>query len=144
MPGYTCFKCGAIVSMNANGLVWHLKNRHALLSGRMFTCPITCGQNGCMRTFRYSSALVKHISTVHGHVGGNNDNGGLMDDMDDGDDFLPDADPVVPNHEQFVDEELDEQDIRMAAAVFVAKMKASSSTVLSTVDNIVTETSVMF
>ena len=130
--------------MNANGLVWHLKNRHALLAGRMFTCPITCGQNGCMRTFRYSSALVKHISTVHGHVGGNNDNGGLMDDMDDGDDFLPDADPVVPNHEQFVDEELDEQDIRMAAAVFVAKMKASSSTVLSTVDNIVTETSGMF
>ena len=49
---------------------------------------------------------------------------------------------MVP--EQHVQQDLDEQDVRTSAATFVAKMKASSSTVQSTVDNVVTEASRLF
>lgn len=153
MPGYTCSKCGAIAAENATGLIWHLKNRHALLVGRMFTCPVTCGQDGCMRTFRYSYALVRHIENTHDVAGDENDNDiPFVDDGDDGGDNDPvlhmdpavhGDNPVVPD-EQPLEHELDEQDVTKSAAIFVAKMKASSSTVQSAVDHVVTEASNSF
>lgn len=156
MPGYTCSKCGAIAAENATGLIWHLKNRHALLVGRMFTCPVTCGQDGCMRTFRYSYALVRHIQNTHDVAGDENDNDIPFVDDDGGGDDGGDNDPVlhmdpavhgdnpvVPD-EQPLEHELDEQDVTKSAAIFVAKMKASSSTVQSAVDHVVTEASNLF
>ena len=51
------------------------------LDGRTFTYPITCSQNGCMQTFNYSFALVRHIESMHEHIAGvNNNNGNPMDD----------------------------------------------------------------
>ena len=128
MPRYTCSKCGAVAAENANGLVWHLKNRHALLVGRMFTCPITCGQNGCMRTFRYSYTLIRHIESTHDNADVENGNGIPMVGNNGGDDDpIPHLNPMVP--EKHVQQDLDDQDVRTSAATFVAKMKASSSTV---------------
>ena len=65
MPGYICSLCGELASADLGGLIWHLRNRHAVLVGQMFMQPIKCGQNGCMRTFRYSPALVRHIRRKH-------------------------------------------------------------------------------
>ena len=142
MPRYTCSKCSQLVSENAPGLIWHLKNRHALLVGRMFTCPITCGQNGCMRTFRYSAALVKHIETQHGgDMIDGDDNGDPIDNNNEGLDFIPDLVPDVPVQDQLPEQA---QDVTKSAAIFLAKMKASSSTVQSTVDQVVSETSNLF
>ena len=64
----------------------------------------------------------------------------IMVDRDD--DPIPHLNPMVP--EPHVQQDLDEQDVRTSAATFVAKMKASSSTVQSTVDNVVTEASRLF
>ena len=143
MPRYTCSKCGEIAAADANGLVWHLRNRHACMVGRMFSGPITCGQNGCMRTFRYSYALVRHIESIHGDP--ENDNGvPIMDGNDQpmghvnpaDNDVVPDEQPVLPV--------MNEDQVKKSVGVFVAKMKASSSTVQSTVDHVVTETSSLF
>ena len=121
----------------------HLKNRHALLVGPMFTCPITCAQNGCMRTFRYSYTLIRHIKITHDNGDVENGNGIPMVGNNGGDDDpIPHLNPMVP--EQHVQQDLDEQDVRTSAATFVAKMKVSSSTVQSTVDNVVTEASRLF
>ena len=152
MPGYTCSKCGAIAAENATGLIWHLKNRHALLVGRMFTCPVACGQDGCMRTFRYSYALLRHIQNTHDVAGVDNADNDIpiVDDDDDGDypvlhidPALHDDNPVAPD-EQPHEQELGEQDVKNSAAIFVAKMKAPSSMVQSTVDHVVTEASNLF
>ncbi len=59
MPGYTYSQCNQLVSQTTNGLVWHMKSIHVLVNGGMFTCPVKCGQDGCMRTFRYPRALVR-------------------------------------------------------------------------------------
>ena len=152
MPGYTCSKCGAVAAENATGLVWHLKNRHTMLVGRMFTSPVTCGQNGCMRTFRYSYALVRHIENTHDLAGVESHDNDIpvVDDNDEDDEPVPQIYPTVHGddltvpEEQPPEDELDEEDVRHSAAVFVAKMKASSSTVQSTVDHVVTEASNLF
>ncbi len=146
MPGYICSKCGEVAAETATALVWHLKNRHALLVGRMFTCPITCGQDNCMRTFRYSYALIRHIQSTHGITDVENENVRLVVDNDDGDpvpDVNLDITPAVAikRHPEL---NLEESDVTNSAAVFVAKMKASSSTVQSTVDHVVKETSNLF
>ena len=152
MPEYTCSKCGAVAAENATGLVWHLKNRHALLVGRMFTSPVTCGQNGCMRTFCYSYALVRHIENTHGLVSVESHDNDIPVVHDSGEDDDPAAqihpsvhgDDLAVPQEQPPEHDLDEEDVRNSAAVFIAKMKASSSTVQSTVDYVVTEASNLF
>lgn len=45
-----------------------MKNVHALLFGRMFTCSVPCSQGGCKRTFRYSHTLQRHIERNHAVV----------------------------------------------------------------------------
>ena len=77
MSHYKCSVCGSIVT-DAAGLIWHLRNRHACMVGRTFTYPITCGQDGCMRTFRYSYALVRHLESIH-HV--ENNSGDDIDEL---------------------------------------------------------------
>ena len=128
----------------------------------MFTCPVACSQDGCMRTFRYSYALLRHIQNTHDVAGVDNADNDIpiVDDDDDGDypvlhmnPALHDDNPVAPDeqpHEQELGEqelgeqELGEQDVKKSAAIFVAKMKASSSMVQSTVDHVVTEASNLF
>jgi hypothetical protein len=105
-----------------------------------------------MRTFRYSYALIRHIQSKHGITDVENENVQLADDDDDLDDD-PDDDPVpdvnldinpavaVERHSEL---NLEQSDVTNSAAVFVAKMKASSSTVQSTVNHVVKETSNLF
>ena len=132
MPGYTCSKCGAVAAENATGLVWHLTNRHTLLVGRMFTSRVTCGQNGCMGTFRYSYIFVRYIENTHDLAGVESHDNDIpfVDDNGEGDDpvlqIYPTVhgDDLVVPEEQPPEHELDEVDERNLAAVFVAKMKA--------------------
>lgn len=94
-----------------------------------------------MRTFRYSAALTKHIETQHGDMaeGANGDDDHVGLNLDNGFD-IPDPVPAVP-----VEGQLEHtQDVTKTAAIFLAKMKASSSTVQSTVDHVVSETSNLF
>lgn len=39
----------------------------------MLTIAVKCGQDGCMRTFRYPKALVTHIEADHAIVKNEND-----------------------------------------------------------------------
>jgi hypothetical protein len=99
-----------------------------------------------MRTFRYSYALIRHIQSTHGITDVENENVRLVVDNDDGDpvpDVNLDITPAVAikRHPEL---NLEESDVTNSAAVFVAKMKASSSTVQSTVDHVVKETSNLF
>lgn len=50
---------------SVNRLNSHMINVHALLFERMFTCPVVCSQDDCKRTFRYSTALKRHIEKLH-------------------------------------------------------------------------------
>ena len=63
--GYICSICNQVVHGNGNSLLWHIRNRHALEVGHTFTCPVTCGQHGCLQTFRYSVAFKRHIENKH-------------------------------------------------------------------------------
>ena len=82
MPRYLCSKCDMVIFGSARMLIWHLKNRHAVLAGGMFICPITCGQAGCLRTYRYPYALKRHIENEHNEIPCDNENSG-GDDSDD-------------------------------------------------------------
>jgi hypothetical protein len=102
----------------------------------MFTRSVKCGQDGCLRTFRYPKALVRHIESEHVLVR----NGEFNENMEeDGEDQLPALDPQV-----HVDQEEFSLDVTNSAALFLAKMKASSSAVQSTVDHVVAGSTELF
>ena len=144
MPGYTCSQCNQLVSQTTNGLVWHMKSIHVLVNGGMFTCPVKCGQDGCMRTFRYPRALVRHIESNHNEINNNeidehSDFGDMESDEDNGS-----IHPVAANNLMQLDVEEFSSDVTKSAAIFLAKMKASSSTVQSTVDHVVSGSRELF
>lgn len=85
-----------------------------------------------MQKFCYSFALVRYIDE---NIAGSGINGNPIDNGEDDDDSIPGVDTVFPNEENV---EM-RQDVTKSAAVFVAKMKASTSTVQSTIDHVVTE-----
>ena len=68
---------------NGNRLLWHSRNRHALMAGHKFTYPITCGQDGCLQTFRFSVVFKRHIENNHNNTDPNDDDNENNDDDDD-------------------------------------------------------------
>ncbi len=142
--GYICSRCNEVVHGNVNRLVWHIRNRHALMSGHRFTCPIMCGQDGCLQTVRFSVAFKRHIENKHKNTDLNN---GHNENDDDGDD---DQDDNPPNNGSLddipppsVNNILNKDEVTELAASTIAKLKSSSSVVQSTVD-VVSESSNMF
>ena len=110
------------------------------------TSAITCSHGGCKRTFMYRYALIRHIQK--NHVSVDSDEEDFHDD-DDGN--------RVPNNENdanddnsdaerddyFWDDFSQEKNTEMVA-VGVARMKASSSVVQSTIDMVVADSSNLF
>ena len=148
MPGFSCSQCNQLVSQTAKGLIWHMKSVHVLVNGWMFTCPVKCGQDGCMRTFRYPRALLlRHIEADHGLL-----NSGQVDedvdlemditDCEEGNGFIPD--PTAVNPSAHLEPEEFSSDVTKSAAIFLAKMKASSSAVQSTVDHVISGSTELF
>jgi hypothetical protein len=120
-----------------------MKSIHVLVNGGMFTCPVKCGQDGCMRTFRYPRALVRHIEANHNEINNEIDEHAEFGDMDsDEDNGL--IHPLAVNHPVQLDVEEFSSDVTKSAAIFLAKMKASSSTVQSTVDHVVSGSTELF
>lgn len=149
--GFICPKCDHHVSGSAFQLVSHIKNAHALIFGHMFTSAFTCGQDGCMRTFRYTYAFKRHIEKNHEVVAsdeeGSDDDNEAREfnnenlDEDDNDDDARD-DPPVQDEDLWDD--LSEEKITDMVAISIARMKASSSIVQSTIDMVVAESSALF
>ncbi|XP_071831544.1 uncharacterized protein [Apostichopus japonicus] len=144
--GYTCSVCDLVVHGNASSLVWHFKNRHALLAGRMFTRPVACGQDGCLQTFRYSTALKRHVERNHDILEFGDVNVNVAHPVIDIIQDVPGEDPeaIPPNVDGGNEHVLAKEDVTKLAASTLAKLKASSSVVQSTVDHVVSETSSLF
>lgn len=142
MPGYTCSQCNQLVSQTAKGLIWHMKSIHVLVNGWMFTCPVKCGQDGCMRTFRYPRALVRHIEADHSLFRNEQIDVDLEMDSEEDDGFVPDQ--IAVNPPVHLEQEEFSSDVTKSAAIFLAKMKASSSAVQSTVDHVVSGSTELF
>ena len=145
--GYICSRCNQVVHGGTRSLIWHLKNRHALLAGRMFISPVSCGQHGCYQTFRYSASLKKHLEKYHAQ------NQGVANPVDDFGDLIDDPDIDNENLDASEDDNIPpcnnaifttKDDVIKLAASCRAKLKASSSVVQSTVDQVVSETSALF
>ena len=123
----------------------HLRFHHAaLMAGRTFTSPITCGQDGCLQTFRYSSTFKRHIENkhkarvYHGNEGDNDDEN--FDDFD----YADQLEVNIGNQQDCNAGILTKAEVTELAACTVAKMKASSSVVQSTVDSFVSDSSELF
>ena len=124
----------------------NLKHTHALHFGNSFSSAITCSQGGCKRTFRYRYALIRHIEK--NHVSVDSDEEDFHDD-DDGN--------RVPNNENDANgdnsdaerddyfwDDFSQEKITEMVAVGIARMKASSSVVQSTIDMVVADSSNLF
>lgn len=148
--GFVCFRCGHLILGHSKALIWHFKNIHSLVNGRYFTGPITCMQDGCMRTFKnHVSTFKSHVEKKHEMYGANEVP--LLDDADElnasdhnsSDDNEPlhgdhDEQPI-PNVQNWDD--FDKAEIEQRIAIFLAKLLASSSVVQSTIDGVVGHTS---
>ena len=139
-----CPRCYRVINGNARRLISHLKNTHALVFGNSFTSAITCSQSGCKRTFRYRYALIRHIEKNRVSV-------------DSDEDFHDDDGNRVPNNENYANDDISDAErddyfwddfsqekITEMVAVGIARMKASSSVVQSTIDMVVADSSNCF
>ena len=148
--GYTCSRCNEIVHGNVNNLLRHIRTRHTILVGRKFTCPIACGQDGCSQTFRYSVAFKRHIEKQHENNNeydrGNESDNGFDNDADNNNfaDNMDDNPPALRMQPLDVNHVLNKEEVTELAASTIAKMKASSSVVQSTIDDVVRESSDLF
>ena len=147
--GYTCSRCNAIVHGNVTNLLRHIRCRHTVLIGRKFTAPVACGQDGCWQTFRYSAAFKRHIENQHKnlHLDEYDTEDNNLDDPSDGDnDDFEAIDNIPAQNTDFENDnhELDKKDVTELAALTIAKMRASSSVVQSTIDNVIQESSDLF
>ncbi len=143
--GYVCSRCNAIVNGDVNSLLRHIRNRHNLLERRTFTSPVACGQDGCWQTFRYSFALKRHIELKHRNTDPN-EHGELNNNADDNGNFDDLVNPNFdnPNNADLPVQVLNKEDVTELAASTIAKLKASSSVVQSTIDHVVRESSDLF
>ena len=124
--GYICSRCNEVVHGNVNRLVWHIRNRHALMSGHRFTCPIMCGQDGCLQTFRFSVAFKHHIENKHKNTDLNNGHNENDDDGDDDqDDNPPNNGPLDDIPPPSVNNILNKDEVTELAASTIAKLKSS-------------------
>ena len=142
--GYACSACRQQVPGNIYILMSHIRRRHpALMSARTFTSPMTCGQNGCLQTFRYSHTFKRHIENKHQNVAERENEQDNSDDVDNlgADDagLLECANINQPDNSNLTREEVTE-----LAASTIAKMKASSSVVQSTIENFLLDSSGLF
>ena len=100
--------------------------------------------NGCKRTFRYRYALIRHIEKNRVSV-------------DSDEDFHDDDGNRVPNNENYANDDISDAErddyfwddfsqekITEMVAVGIARMKASSSVVQSTIDMVVADSSNLF
>ena len=108
----------------------------------MFTKPVKCGQDGCMRTFRYPKALVRHIESDHVIVSNDEfiDDAICSESIEEGGD---DQHPILDAEEDMTEEDFSMK-ITNSVTLFLAKMKASSSVVQSTIDHVVSNSQELF
>ena len=134
---------------NVTNLLRHIRSRHTVLICRKFTAPIACGQDGCWQTFRHSAAFKRHIENQHKnlHLDEYDTEDNNLDNTPDGvnDDFEA-IDNIPAQNTDFEndDHELDKKDVTELAALTIAKMRASSSVVQSTINNVIQESSDLF
>ena len=107
--GFVCSIGNKVVHGNGNRLLWHVRNRHALISGHIFSTPVTCGQGGCLQTFRFSAAFKRHIENKHNNTNANcnenNDNDHDDYNHDDPSDNGPLHDIPPPNVDRILNKD---------------------------------------
>ena len=128
-----------------NNLYHHFRTRHNLIIGGMFARVITCGQEGCLRTFHHTWSFKRHLKSQHrelealhedaaeeaGDVLEPAENIGGDDDDNDNDNG---NDPEADEWDGFV-----VQEVQRRALGLVCAMKASTSVVQSTVNIVVNQ-----
>lgn len=140
--GYICPLCGQVIQGGDSSLLWHLRNIHNAIAGHTFITSILCKQDGCQRSFSgYISSYRKHLISshpvqempaLHHHTDAQ-----VVHDVDIMDNDSDDDDNGENNFDVDVDvDTLDEGDIEDKAAMIVAELLASSSTVQSTVTRV--------
>ena len=125
-----------------------------MINGGLFICPVTCGQEGCQRTFHHTWSLKRHLKSQHieledvdGACMGVNpqvdqpDNEMNQPDLFDGENEVDEGDDDAETQE-WKDFTSDEMEAR--ALGLVCSMVASTSVVQSSVDLVVEHVSDMF
>lgn len=147
--GYVCPKCGHIAPGDAKALIWHLRHVHHIVEMRNFTESITCGQDGCERTFSGRTYVFQKHLRNHRDVqipldvallnhNSDSDNGGSDDEV--GNNLLHEDVPIVPLAAEHIWENFSADEVEKRASMLVAGMLASSSTAHSTVTDVVEKT----
>lgn len=147
--GYVCPKCGQHIHGNEALLLWHLKNIHSIIEGRVFTETVTCGQSGCQRTFSGRSfSFVTHLIKTHRYdrelepyeaVENIPDYDSPDDDIDH-EEIVENREMPIANEEEMWDH-FNTQELESRAVMLVSGLLASSSVVHSTVMNVVEQSS---
>ncbi|PIK60815.1 hypothetical protein BSL78_02296 [Apostichopus japonicus] len=147
--GFVCSQCGIVINGSPKALLWHLRIAHHLINGHVFTKSIACGQNGCERSFSgRTAAFRKHLGThnydnddvpVHVPVPAPPDADFADVPADNLDADHDEVEPDEPEGELW--DELTTEEVENRAAMLVAGLLASSSTVHSTVTQVVEQAS---
>ncbi|KAJ8029948.1 hypothetical protein HOLleu_29486 [Holothuria leucospilota] len=144
--GFVCFKCGQLILGDGSCLIWHLRNFHHLVVGRVFTQPIICAQEGCARTFKnHVSTFKAHLKSKHTEVAAPQVDQVMQDSSDDEQNLFENNQPLardIAGDEEYVEnnenwDDFDKTEIEHRIAIFLAKLLSSCSVVQSTINGVV-------
>ncbi|KAJ8017747.1 hypothetical protein HOLleu_44629 [Holothuria leucospilota] len=140
-------KCGHVIPGDAKVVIWHLRHVHNVFHGRSFTESITCGQDGCERTFSGRTYVFRKHLRNHRDVQlpapmdfalpQNHESD--SDSSDDGDiENAPLNEVPIPKEDMWDD--FDAEKVERHASGLVAGLLASNSRAHSTVLDVVEKT----